>query len=53
MSGQEVAKQVFTAIETNQFYILTHYEEHKVLIENRMNSAFFAMPSMIKCGSLH
>jgi NAD(P)-dependent dehydrogenase (short-subunit alcohol dehydrogenase family) len=38
MPGQEVAKQVFAAIEANQFYILTHYDEHKILIENRMRN---------------
>jgi NAD(P)-dependent dehydrogenase (short-subunit alcohol dehydrogenase family) len=38
MLPHEVAKQVFSAIENNQFYILTHYNEHKLLIETRMKN---------------
>lgn len=38
MSPYLVADQIFDAIEKNQFYILTHYDEHKKLIQNRMEN---------------
>jgi short-subunit dehydrogenase len=38
ISAQKVADQVFVAIQANQFYILTHFEEHKELIKNRMDN---------------
>jgi short-subunit dehydrogenase len=38
MSPSIVAEQVFASIHKNQFYILTHYNEHKELIKSRMEN---------------
>ncbi|OGT60639.1 MAG: hypothetical protein A3E85_02765 [Gammaproteobacteria bacterium RIFCSPHIGHO2_12_FULL_45_12] len=38
MTPSVVAEQVFKGIQSKQFYILTHYEEHHEHIERRMNN---------------